>query len=211
MGYAFKRIDRHGKPRYTACYEDLKGKITSAGTFSSKKEADRAWQRAEAEVGKGRDLNLKRGRQTFKKYVEEIWLPNHEVEPTTMQSYHYSIYKHVMPEFGAMRMMDILPEHVRAWIRQMKKNGVSAATIRYSKVVLSAIFTTALNDRSPTSTPAKESAPPPSPRNRWKSSAPSSSTTSTTPSRTPTQNSWSKLPSKPACAGANSPNSAAAT
>lgn len=147
LGYAFKRIDRHGKPRYTACYEDLKGKITSAGTFSSKKEADRAWQRAEAEVGKGRDLNLKRGRQTFKKYVEETWLPNHEVEPSTMQSYHYSIYKHVMPEFGAMRMMDILPEHVRAWISGMKKNGVSAATIRYNKVVLSAIFTTALNDQ----------------------------------------------------------------
>ncbi|MGI5320951.1 hypothetical protein [Actinomadura nitritigenes] len=80
--------------------------MTSAGTFSSK-EADRAWQRADAEVGKGRDLNLKRGRQTFKKYVEETWLPNHEVEPSTMQSYHYSIYKHVIPEFGAMRMMDI--------------------------------------------------------------------------------------------------------
>ncbi|MFC6882515.1 MULTISPECIES: hypothetical protein [Actinomadura] len=45
----FKRINRHGKPRYTACYEDLKGKIASAETFSSKKETDRAWQRAEAE------------------------------------------------------------------------------------------------------------------------------------------------------------------
>ncbi|MFC6882514.1 MULTISPECIES: hypothetical protein [Actinomadura] len=64
-----------------------------------------------------------------------------------MQSYHYSISKHVMPEFGAMRRMDILPEHVRAWISSMKKNGISAATIRYHKVVLSAIFTTALNDQ----------------------------------------------------------------
>jgi len=140
-------LDRNGRPRYTACYKDLKGKIVSAGTFSSKKEADKAWQRAEAEVGKGRDLNLKRGRQTFRKYVEETWLPNHEVEPTTMQSYYYSIYKHIMPEFGTMRMMDILPEHVRAWLKRMKKNGVSAATIRYNKVVLSAIFTTALHDQ----------------------------------------------------------------
>lgn len=147
LGYTIKRMNRHGKPRYTACYEDLKGKIASAGTYSSKKDAEKAWQRAEAEVGKGRDVNLKRGRQTFKKYVEETWLPNHEVEPTTMQSYHYSIYKHVMPEFGGMRMMDILPEHVRSWIRRMKKDGVSAATIRYNKVVLSAIFTTALNDQ----------------------------------------------------------------
>ncbi|MDL4770752.1 tyrosine-type recombinase/integrase [Actinomadura xylanilytica] len=147
MGYSFKRVNGKGKPRYTACYEDLKGRIASAGTFSSKKEADKAWQRAEAEAGKGRDLNLKRGRQTFRKYVEETWLPNHEVEPTTMQSYHYSIYKHVMPEFGSMRMMDILPEHIRVWIKCMKQAGVSPATIRYNKVVLSAIFSTALNDQ----------------------------------------------------------------
>ncbi|GLX11761.1 hypothetical protein Misp03_86870 [Microbispora sp. NBRC 16548] len=34
MGYSFKRLDRNGKPRYTACYQDLKGNILSAGTFS---------------------------------------------------------------------------------------------------------------------------------------------------------------------------------
>jgi integrase len=145
--YSFKRADRNGKPRYTACYQDLKGNIISAGTFSSKKDADKAWQRAEAEVAKGRVGDPKRGRQTFKHYVEETWLPNHEVEATTRQAYTYAIYKHILPEFGTMRMIDIMPEHVRAWVAKMKRHGVEAVTIQKNKIILSAIFTTALNDQ----------------------------------------------------------------
>ncbi|MFG1861049.1 tyrosine-type recombinase/integrase [Microbispora bryophytorum] len=147
MGYSFKRLDRNGKPRYTACYQDLKGNILSAGTFSNKKDADRAWQMAEAEVAKGRIGDPKRGRQTFKSYVEGTWLPNHEMEATTRQTYTYAIGKHLLPEFGAMRMIDIMPEHVRAWIVAMKKKGASPVTIQKTKIVLSAIFTTALNDQ----------------------------------------------------------------
>ena len=35
-----------------------------------------------------------------------------------------------------MRMMDILPEHVREWVACMKAGGVSRPTIRYAMVVL---------------------------------------------------------------------------
>ncbi|WP_062357611.1 phage integrase N-terminal SAM-like domain-containing protein [Herbidospora yilanensis] len=77
----------------------------------------------------------------------DTWLPNHEIEATTRQSYTYTVHRHLIPEFGTMRMIDILPEHVRAWVARMKKNGVSPATIKYAKVLLSAIFTTALNDQ----------------------------------------------------------------
>jgi hypothetical protein len=54
MGYAQKRVGRDGKPRYTAVYQDIRGQRRSAGTFSSKKDANTAWQRAEAKVGEGR-------------------------------------------------------------------------------------------------------------------------------------------------------------
>ncbi len=147
MGYSRKRTGGDGKPRYTAYYWDLKGAEKSAGTFSSKKEADKAWRDAEALVAQGRVGDPRRGRQTFERYVLETWLPNHEIEATTRQSYTYTIHRHLIPEFGAMRMIDILPEHVRAWVASMKKNGVSPATIKYAKVLLSAIFTTALNDQ----------------------------------------------------------------
>jgi integrase len=45
-----------------------------------------------------------------------------------------------------MKMSDILPTHVREWVRHLSAQGVSPAHVRHLKVILSAIFTTALND-----------------------------------------------------------------
>jgi hypothetical protein len=47
MGHSKKRVARNGKPRYTACYVDVRGSLRSAGTCTSKKDADKAWQKAE--------------------------------------------------------------------------------------------------------------------------------------------------------------------
>lgn len=147
MGFSRKRTGRDGKPRYTAYYVDIKSRERSAGTFSNKKEADRAWQRAETKLAEGRVGDPARGRVTFERYVEDIWLPNHVMEPSTREGYTYSLYKHILPEFGAMRMIDILPEHVRQWVARLSTNGVTPATIKHNKMILSAIFTTSLNDQ----------------------------------------------------------------
>jgi len=147
VGFSRKRVGKDGRPRYTAYYRDTKDRECSAGTFPNKKDADKAWQRAEAKIAEGRLGDPGRGRQTFQAYVEQVWLPVHQIEATTRQSYTYSVYKHLMPEFGRMRMIDILPEHVRAWVAKLKEAGVTPVTIRYNKVLLSAIFTTALNDQ----------------------------------------------------------------
>jgi hypothetical protein len=61
MGYAQKRPGRDGKPRYTAVYHDLRGERRSAATFSSKKDANTAWQRAEAKAAEGRLNTFSRG------------------------------------------------------------------------------------------------------------------------------------------------------
>lgn len=164
MGFSRKRAGRDGKPRYTAYYVDVKGRERSAGTFSNRKEADKAWQRAEAQLAEGRVGDPARGRMIFERYVEDTWLPNHVMEPSTRESYTYSIYKHIMPEFGGMRMIDILPEHVREWITQLQSDGVKARTIKYNKGILSAIFTTALNDQITFLHPCKGVKTPPIPR-----------------------------------------------
>jgi integrase len=147
VGYSRKRAGRDGRPRYTAYYWDIKGRERSAGTFGNRRDADKAWQRAEAKLAEGRIGDPARGRMTFQRYIEEIWLPHHVVEPTTQQSYVYSIHKHLMPEFGPMRMVEILPEHVRAWVVRLSADGVTPKTIRNNKAILSAIFSTALNDQ----------------------------------------------------------------
>lgn len=147
MGFSRKRPGKDGKPRYTAYYVDAKGHERSAGTFSTKKEADDKWQDAESRVRHGRVGDPARGRMRFERYVEDTWLPNHVIEPSTRQSYTYSLHKHIIPEFGSMRMVDVLPQHVREWIATLQANGVTPATIRYNKILLSAIFTTAFDDQ----------------------------------------------------------------
>jgi integrase len=148
MGFARKRVGKDGKPRYAASYRDLRGSIRSAGTYASQRAADRAWQKAEVELRQGRVGDPARGRQTFRKYVEEQWLPNHVLEPTTREKYTYYLGAHIMPELGSMRMADIFPEHIREWIASMQRKGQSPWTIQYCKSsILSSIFTTSLNDQ----------------------------------------------------------------
>jgi len=148
MGFLKKRLGRDGKPRYTAVYVDLRGSERSAGTFANAKAADRAWQQAEAELRLGHVGDPARGRQTFRKYVEERWLPNHVLEPTTREKYTYYLGAYIFPALGPMRMSDIFPEHIREWITQMQREDRSAWTIQYCKSsILNSIFTTALNDQ----------------------------------------------------------------
>ena len=62
MGFSRKRIGRDGKPRYTAYYLDIRGQERSAGTFSSKKDANDAWKKAEGAVSAGKPGDPSRGR-----------------------------------------------------------------------------------------------------------------------------------------------------
>jgi integrase len=163
VGYSRKRTGRDGKPRYTAYYWDFRGTERSAGTFTNKKQADKAWQRAETRIAEGRVGDPRRGRQTFERYVREEWLPNHMMELRTRESYTLYLERLILPEFGPMKMVEILPAHVRDWVTKLQKGLVdeagpkrkgrrasvstSPSVIRYCMVVLSAIFTTALNDQ----------------------------------------------------------------
>ena len=147
MGWSRRRTGTDGKPRYQASYRDARGRLRTAGTFTNRKDADRAWQQAELLMAHGRLGGADTGKLTFIRYVDEIWFPNHVLEPSTREGYRYSIDKHLKPTFGRMRMVDILPSHVREWVTERAAAGTTPATIRHNKIVLSAIFTTALNDQ----------------------------------------------------------------
>jgi integrase len=147
MGQSRKRVGRDGQLHYTAYYEDARGHRRSAGTFTSLKLANKAWQQAESKVAEGRGGNSHRGRQLFERYVEDTWFPNHVMELTTRQNYTYSLNRHIMPTFAEFRMVDVLPADVREWVAKLQVDGVNPPTIRYAMTVLSSIFTTALNDQ----------------------------------------------------------------
>ncbi len=88
MGWSQKRKTKDGGTRYRSCYRDVRGRIQSAGTFSNKRDSDKAWQRAEMKMAEGRLSDPRRGRQTFHRYVTEEWLPHHVMEVTTRGGVH---------------------------------------------------------------------------------------------------------------------------
>jgi len=142
------RMGRDGRLTYTAMYRDLRGRKRSAGTFTSERQANRAWQRAEAALASGRIADPRRGRQTVRAYVEHEWFPNHVMEATTRESYRYILDRYLLPAFGDLRMADVLPSEVRMWIAGLQNPlSVNPPTIVKCKIVLDAIFTTALNDQ----------------------------------------------------------------
>lgn len=147
MGYVRTRSRKDGCPRYTAYYWDVRGRERSAGTYAAKQDAVRAWRRAEARVGEGRFVDLRSGRQSFARYVVQVWLVNHRMEANTRQGYTAVVERYLLPEFGAMRMSEILPSHVRAFLGRLTVDGRSAMTVQRCRTVLSSIFTTALNDQ----------------------------------------------------------------
>lgn len=69
-----------------ACYHDPEGRQRSAGTFSSRRAAERAANREEAKVRDGAWHDHSRGQVTFAEYVETVWLPSKQVETSTLGS-----------------------------------------------------------------------------------------------------------------------------
>jgi integrase len=166
VGFVRVRIDGDGTPRYLALYHDIKGRQRSAGTFTTEAQADKAWRKAEDKISEGRLGDASRGRQKFARYVEESWLPHHQMEARTRENYTYYLRRHILPAFGTMRLIEILPSDVRAWVSEMSQAGVSPTVIRSCFAILSAIFTTAFNDQLTQLHPCRGVKTPPVPKKR---------------------------------------------
>lgn len=203
MGFSRRRIGGDGRPRYTAYYLDAQGQERSAGTFATRRDADRAWQQVEATYAAGRPSDPRRGRLAFRTYVDEIWFPNHVLEASTRQSYRYNLDRHILPTFGPMKMSSILPAHVREWVTALAASGVSPATIRHNKIILSAVFTTALNDLVIALHPCRGVKSPPVPVKEYRILTPEEFDRLHAALPPPRRSCSSRPRSSPACAGAS--------
>ncbi len=147
MGWVEIRPNGNGDPRYQAKYRDVRGRKQAAGTFGSETAAKAAADVAEAKAHEGRGIDPRKGRQQFRKYVEDTWFPNHQLELRGRENYAIYLSAYIMPWFSKMKMIQVWPEDVREFVRHLQDKGVPVSSIEYSLTVLSAIFTTALNDQ----------------------------------------------------------------
>ena len=116
MAWIKERITDDGDKRFVACYRDPEGRQRSAGTFSSRRAAERAANREEAKVGEGAWHDHSRGEVTFAEYVETVRLPSKHVETSTLAAYRSYLDKHFIPTLGRRPMGKILPSEVQRWV-----------------------------------------------------------------------------------------------
>jgi hypothetical protein len=149
MSWVQKRVGADGSIRYTATYRAPAGRGRSAGTFTSRREAERAGRRAESTVEDGSWLDRKAGRITFRDYVEQVWWPSRHPEVSTKAGYRANLDRHFLPYFGAMAMAmaDILPSTVQGWVTKAVADGLSARSVVKYHVMLHGMFKRAVRDR----------------------------------------------------------------
>jgi integrase len=141
------RPNRDGSSRYHAKFRDVRGRKQAAGTFGTETAAKAADDVAEAKAHEGRGIDPRKGRQKFGKYVEDTWFPNHVLELRGRENYTIYLNAYILPYFGKMNMIQVWPEDVREFVKHLQEQCVRVSSIEYSLTVLSAIFTTALNDQ----------------------------------------------------------------
>ena len=158
------RLRISGVKRYIACYRDPEGRQRSAGTFSSKRAAERAGNREEQRVlaGSWRDHSL--GEVRFRDYVEAEWLPSKHIEPTTRAAYVSNLTKHFYPFFGRKQLHQITPGLVQDWVTKAAADGLSARSIRKYHTMLHSIFARAVRDQLIVANPCAQPSSPRSSR-----------------------------------------------
>ena len=153
MGWVKQRVTDDGTKRFVACYRDPEGRQRSAGTYASRRAAERAGNREEAKVREGSWHDHSQGQVTFAEYVETVWLPSKQVETSTMAAYRSYLDKHFIPVFGRRPMGKILPTEVQRWVTAATETGLSAASVGKYHTMLSSVFERALVDRVVTFNP----------------------------------------------------------
>src|SRR4051794_4780848 len=157
MAWIKTRTTDDGDTRFVACYRDPEGRQRSAGTYSSRRAAERAAHREEAKVRDGAWHDHSRGQITFAEYVETVWLPSKHVETSTLAAYRSYLDKHFIPTFGRRPMGKILPTEIQRWVTTATDTstgtGLSAASVRKYHTMLHSVFERAQRDRVVTFNP----------------------------------------------------------
>jgi integrase len=130
-----------------AVYRDPDGRVRSAGSFSSRRAAERAAHAAEQRVLEGRWHDASLGAVAFREYVEDDWLPSKHIEATTRAAYQSNLDKHFYPFFGQRPMAKVAPSTVQDWVTHAAASGLSPRSIRKYHAMLHSIFKRAVRDQ----------------------------------------------------------------
>jgi integrase len=101
------------------------------------------------------------GNITLARLVKEWWASKPRLAPTTQANYRDNLDRHIIPALGEKRVSDIRPRLVATFLHRLQdENGLSAATARKVRTVLSAVLSYAVAMEYVESNAAMKVAPP---------------------------------------------------
>ena len=123
MPYARPPRGPRGK-YWTARWRDVDGRSCEEGGFADQASALNYAKDQEYLVRKGKktspsDMNL-----TVREFIETVWIPTVDVRESSAKDYEYSLNGAILPEFGDVKMKNIKPADIEAWLVKMKKQLV---------------------------------------------------------------------------------------
>ena len=129
---------------WRARYSGLDGRQRSK-SFNRKVDAER-WLRGElANIDRGLWVDPTAGTVDFAEWADR-WLNGLDLKPSTRANYESNLRSRVLPRFGSVPIARITPAEVRAWMADLRAEGLSAASVRQARQVVHAALEVAVVD-----------------------------------------------------------------
>ena len=137
-------IKKRDDGRYRARYRDDAGK-EHARHFARRIDAQNWLDQVTASIRTGTYVDPKSAKTTVGQW-SETWLEGYGVhrESTVRQARVH--VKHIVAEFGSLRLSAVKSSNVRAWVAKLQREGFSDSYIYALHARLSQIFTDAIHD-----------------------------------------------------------------
>jgi integrase len=140
MGYAEKRGNL-----WRARWRGPDGSLESMPGFQRRKDAEDYARDQEAAIRNNTYVDPRAGQLTLTEWVN-IWFPAQDLELNTLSTYKYTIEAHILPAFGewALRALELQPEAIALWEKQIVARGYTRRTARESRSTLATILADAI-------------------------------------------------------------------
>lgn len=146
-------IKRHENGRWKARYRDAAGK-EHARHFARKVDAQRWLDEATASLVQGTWVDPGRSRITVRA-MADAWKTNGAWEESTKARNLGILDRHVLPQWGDVKLSDVTHEDVQAWVNGLTASGLAGGSVRKVTGVLSSILDLAVRSRRLSGNPAK--------------------------------------------------------
>jgi integrase len=132
--------------RWQARYPGPDGLMRPADrTFATQTDADVWLSVKEAEIVRGDWMDPDAGRVPLGEYASE-WIEDRPLAATTRARYESALRLQIAPTLGKVDLVDVTPERVRRWRRELLADGTGEPSVAKAYRLLRAVMNTAVDD-----------------------------------------------------------------